>query len=156
MSAANPISNLAPVYRKALKTWRPVIMYFGSEHCPACEWAGPVFREVAEAYRLRADIYMFYTDQVPRLWLVTGTPTVLFCQNGKFLKKLKGIGTPETLREDFARHVGKTKAPTKVRKPRHDLAWLRRTLRNLCTVPRAQSRRPHAMFMQELRHAAIF
>ncbi|RBB99550.1 thioredoxin [Pseudomonas sp. MWU12-2115] len=137
MSAANTISNLAPVYRKALKTWRPVILYFANEHCPACEWAGPVFREVAEPYRLRANIYMLNTREAPRHPLVTGTPTVLFYKNGKLMKKLKGIGTEETLSEDFARHVGKTKAPAVIRPPRHDLAWLRRTLRTLCTVPRA-------------------
>jgi thioredoxin 1 len=137
MSAANTISNLAPVYRKALKTWRPVILYFANEHCPACEWAGPVFREVAEPYRLRANIYMLNTSEAPRHPLVTGTPTVLFYKNGKLMKKLKGIGTEETLSEDFARHVGKTKAPAVIRPPRHDLAWLRRTLRTLCTVPRA-------------------
>jgi hypothetical protein len=56
---------LAPVYRKALRTWRPVILYFGSEHCPACEMAGPVFRQIAEPYRHHAQIYMLSTSELP-------------------------------------------------------------------------------------------
>lgn len=128
---------LAPVYRKALKTWRPVIWYFGSQHCPACEWAGPIFRQIAEPYRHQANIYMLDTGESPRHPNVTGTPTVLFYKDGKLLKKLKGIGTEQTLQEDFARHIGQVKPARVKRKPAHDPAWLRQTLRTLCTVPRA-------------------
>lgn len=131
---------LAPIYRKALKTWRPVILYFGSQHCPACEMAGPVFRGIAEAYRHQAHIYMLNTVDSPRHPNVTGTPTVLFYKDGKLLKKLKGIGTEEALRADFARHIGRVKPAREKRKPTHDLTWLRRTLRRLCTVPRATER----------------
>ncbi|MHC8343932.1 thioredoxin family protein [Pseudomonas sp. RT6P73] len=130
---------LAPVYRKALKTWRPVIWYFGNQHCPACESAGPIFRQIAEAYRHHAHIYMLNTSESPRHPCVTGTPTVLFYLNGKLVKKLKGIGTEQTLQEDFARHIGKVKPATVTRKPVHDLRWLRQTLRRLCTVPRART-----------------
>ncbi|MBV7512497.1 co-chaperone YbbN [Pseudomonas sp. PDM25] len=137
MSSTTTSTALAPVYRKALKTWRPVILYFGSEHCPACEMAGPVFRQIAEPYRHHAQIYMLSTSESPRHPDVTGTPTVLFYKEGKLLKKLKGIGTEQTLQEDFARHIGKVKPATLKRKPVHDLAWLRQTLRRLCTVPRA-------------------
>lgn len=140
MNVVNQSSYLAPVYRKALKTWRPVILYFANEHCPACEWAGPVFREVAEPYRLRANIYMLNTSESPRHPLVTGTPTVLFYKNGNLMKKLKSIGTAETLSEDFARHIGRTKAPALARQPQHDLLWLRHTLRTLCTLPRQRQR----------------
>ena len=147
MRSTTRLSDLPATYRKALKTWRPVILYFANEHCPACEFAGPVFREVAEPYRLRANIYMLNTSQSPRHPLVTGTPTVLFYKNGKLLKKLKGIGTEETLAADFARHIGRTRAPVVRQKPRHDLGWLRRTLRNLCTIPRAQSLQHHSISM---------
>jgi len=140
MSSTTRFSDLPVTYRKALKTWRPVILYFANDHCPACEWAGPVFREVAEPYRLRANIYMLNTRESPRHPLVTGTPTVLFYKNGKLMKKLKGFESAETLSEDFARHIGRTKAPAAVRQPRHDLAWLRRTLRALCTLPRPRQR----------------
>lgn len=129
---------LAPVYRKALRTWRPVILYFGSQHCPACETAGPIFREIGERYRHHANIYMLSTSESPRHPNVTGTPTVLFYKDGKLLKKLKGIGTEQTLQEDFARHIGKVKPRYTARKPSHDLAWLHQTLRTLCTLPRAR------------------
>ncbi|KJZ66783.1 thioredoxin family protein [Pseudomonas fluorescens] len=137
MSSITTHTALDPVYQKALKTWRPVILYFGSEHCPACEMAGPVFRQIAEPYRHHAQIYMLDTSESPRHPDVTGTPTVLFYKDGKLLKKLKGIGTEQTLQEDFARHIGKVKPATTKRKPVHDLAWLRQTLRRLRTVPRA-------------------
>lgn len=139
MSSIPAQTTLAPVYRKALRTWRPVILYFGSQHCPACEMAGPVFRRIAEPYRHTADIYMLDMEHSPRHPKVTGSPTVLFYKEGKLLKKLKGIGTEDTLAQDFALHIGKVKPPAVKRKPRHDLVWLRQTLRQLCTVPRATS-----------------
>lgn len=138
MKAIASNTDLAPVYCKALKTWRPVILYFANEHCPACEWAGPIFRQTAEPYRHRADIYMLNTSESPRHPQVTGTPTVLFYKNGRLVKKLKGIGTEETLARDLAEHIGRTKAPFAPRKPSHDLTWLRQTLRTLCTIPRAR------------------
>ncbi|MHC8293673.1 thioredoxin family protein [Pseudomonas sp. LB3P58] len=137
MSSTTTPAALAPVYRKALKTWRPVILYFGNQHCPACETAGPIFRQIGERYRHHAQIYMLNTSESPRHPDVTGTPTVLFYKDGKLLKKLKGIGTEQTLQEDFARHIGKVKPAMGKRKPVHDLAWLLQTLRRLRTVPRA-------------------
>jgi thioredoxin 1 len=142
MNSIASFAALPPTYRKALKTWRPVILYFANEHCPACEWAGPIFRQTSEPYRHRANIYMLITSQSPRHPQVTGTPTVLFYKNGKLVKKLKGIGTEETLARDFAEHIGKTKAPTAPRKRTHDLSWLRRTFRTLRTVHRARLRSP--------------
>jgi thioredoxin 1 len=53
VSTMTSSSRLAPVYREALKTWRPVILYFANEHCPACEFAGPIFRQIAKPYRQR-------------------------------------------------------------------------------------------------------
>ncbi|MHC8411738.1 thioredoxin family protein [Pseudomonas sp. Hz4] len=139
MSSKTARKTLSPVYRKALNTWRPVILYFGSEHCCACEMAGPIFRQIAEPYRHQAQIYMLNTSESPRHPDVTGTPTVLFYKDGKLLKKLKGIGTERTLQDDFAWHIGKVKPATVNRKPVRNLAWLRRTLRRLCTVPRART-----------------
>ncbi|TFB44506.1 thioredoxin domain-containing protein [Pseudomonas sp. F01002] len=139
MSSISTHTALAPVYQKALRTWRPVILYFGNQHCPACETAGPIFRQIGERYRHHANIYMLNTSESPRHPHVTGTPTVLFYKDGKLLKKLKGIGTEQTLQEDFARYIGKVNPLYAARKPGHDLAWLRRTLRNLCTVPRART-----------------
>lgn len=141
MDAMADCSKLPSTYRKALKTWRPVILYFANEHCPACEWAGPIFRQTAEPYRHRANIYMLNTSESPRHPLVTGTPTVLFYKNGRLVKKLKGIGTEDTLARDFAEHIGKTKAPVASRKQLHDLPWLRQTLRTLRTVARARLRK---------------
>ncbi|WP_416195245.1 thioredoxin domain-containing protein [Pseudomonas sp. DC1.2] len=130
---------LAPTYRKVLNTWRPVILYFGDEHCPACETAEPIFRQVAEPFRHRATVFVLKTSESPRHPQVTGTPTVLFYKDGKLLKKLKGIGTEQSLTEDFVTHIGKVKPNYKAKKPSHDLTWLHRTLRSLCTVSRAHS-----------------
>ena len=139
MSSMTTHPTMAAVYRKALKTWRPVILYFGSQHCPACEMAGPIFRQIAEPYRHHAQIYMLNTGESPRHPEVTGTPTVLFYKDGKLLKKLKGIGTRETLEEDFKKHIGKLRPKQQIaRKPRHDLPWLQKTFSTLCTAPRAR------------------
>ncbi|KNH28321.1 thioredoxin [Pseudomonas syringae] len=138
MSSMTTHPTMAAVYRKALKTWRPVILYFGSQHCPACEMAGPVFRAIAEKYKDHAHIYVLSTNESPRHPDVTGTPTVLFYKEGKLLKKLKGIGTRETLEENFKKHIGKLRPRQIARKPRHDLPWLQKTFSTLCTAPRAQ------------------
>ncbi len=140
MSSNPSQTSLAPVYRKALSTWRPVILYFSSQYCPACEMAGPIFRRVAEVYRHFAHIYMLDIGKSPRHPCVTGSPTVLFYKEGKLVKKLKGIGTEDTLAQDFARHIGKVRPPAVKREQIHDLMWLRQTLCRLCTVPRAHSR----------------
>ncbi|ANI59800.1 thioredoxin family protein [Pseudomonas sp. GR 6-02] len=132
--------SLDPAYRKALNTWRPVILYFGNDHCPACEGAGPVFRAIAEKYKDHACIYMLDTSKSPRHPEVKGTPTLLFYEEGKLLTKLKGIGTPETLEEHFKKHIGKLRPKQIAHKPRHDLPWLQRTLSTLCTAPRARER----------------
>jgi thioredoxin 1 len=137
MSSISP-HPLDPAYRKALNTWRPVILYFGNQHCPACEMAEPVFREVAGKYKNHACIYVLDTSKSPRHPEVKGTPTVLFYKEGKLLTKLKGIGTPETLEEHFKKHIGKLKPKRVARKPRRDLPWLQKTLRTLCTAPRAR------------------
>ena len=137
MSSPRHPPTLAPAYRKALNTWRPVILYFGNAHCPACEAAEPIFRQIAEQYRDRASIYVLNTGESPRHPNVTGTPTVLFYKDGKLLKKLKGIGTRQTLEADFAAHIEKTKPKLPHRQSTHTVHWLRQTLRTLRTVPRA-------------------
>ncbi|TVT86117.1 co-chaperone YbbN [Pseudomonas sp. H3(2019)] len=129
--------SLAPQYRRALRTYRLVVLYFGSQYCCACEFAGPKFRATAEAYKDRAESYMLNTGESPRHPEVSGTPTVLFYRNGKLLKKLKGFESAEALNAVFASLIGKARRKSVVRKPRHDLSWLRHTLGTLRTVPRA-------------------
>ena len=115
-----------------------MILYFGNTHCPACEFAEPIFRQVAQQYRDRASIYVLNTGESPRHPNVTGTPTVLFYQDGKLQEKLKGIGSKQFLSEVFARHVTKRQGKPE-RKTRHDLPWLRHTLKTLCQPARARN-----------------
>ncbi|MBU6960800.1 thioredoxin family protein [Pseudomonas sp. CVAP len=129
--------SLAPQYLRALRTYRPVVLYFSNPHCYACEFAGPIFRETAEAYKDRADCYMLNTTECPPHPEVRGTPTVLFYRNGKLLKKLKGFENVEALNDVFASLIGKARRKFVVREPRHDLSWLQHTLGTLRTVPRA-------------------
>ncbi|ROM93832.1 co-chaperone YbbN [Pseudomonas brassicacearum] len=129
--------SLAPQYLRALRNYRPVVLYFGHPHCCACEFAGPIFRETAEAYKDRADCYMLNTAECPRHPEVRGTPTLLFYRNGKLLKKLKGFEDAQALNAVFASLIGKARHKSVVRKPHHDLSWLRHTLGTLRTVPRA-------------------
>lgn len=126
-------------YTKILKTWRPVILYFGHPSCYACEMAGPTFLGVARSYVGHAHIYMLDTSESPRHPEVTGTPTVLFYKDGKLREKLKGIGSKQFLHEVFARYVTKRHGQRLERKPRHDLPWLRNTLKTLCQPIRARN-----------------
>jgi len=119
-------------YRKALKTWRPVVFYFGHPHCYACGWADPLFCNVAETFQDRAVIYKLSTHESPRHPEVTGTPTILFYKDGKLRRKLKGINDEQSLVRAFTEHVGRTR-PRHVPCPRR--RYLRR-LQTLCTVKR--------------------
>ncbi|WP_347900899.1 thioredoxin family protein [Pseudomonas purpurea] len=123
-------------YRKALSTYRPVIMYFGHPSCYACEMAGPIFQKVARPYVDQADIYMLDTSESPRHQDVTGTPTVLFFNKGKLVQKLKGFESKALLEQIVTRHVGKIRPKPLDRIPRHDLTWLKQTLKKLCMAPR--------------------
>ena len=146
MSSTRPRPTLAPAYRKALNTWRPVILYFGNSRCPACEIAEPIFRQVAEQYRDRASIYVLNTGESPRHPNVTGTPTVLFYQDANLREKLKGIDSKQFLSEVFARHVTKRHGKKLERKPRHDLPWLRHILKTLCQPARARNLLERSLF----------
>ncbi|RON08758.1 thiol reductase thioredoxin [Pseudomonas brassicacearum] len=135
--------SLAPQYLRALRTYRPVVLYFSNPHCYACEFAGPIFRATAEAYKDRAEIYMLNTGESPRHPKVSGTPTVLFYRNGKLLKKLKGFENAEALNDVFASLIGKARAKPVPRRPLRDLPWLRQTFDTLLTVPRAHQLLAH-------------
>ena len=134
-------------YRKALKTWRPVILYFGHPSCYACEMAGPIFLSIAQTYVEHAHIYMLSTHVSPRHPEVTGTPTVLFYKDGKLLEKLKGFGSKQTLSEVFAKHVTKRSPKPVARAACHDLPWLHRTLHTLCTPSRARKLLNRRLFL---------
>ncbi|MGE8096784.1 thioredoxin family protein [Pseudomonas fluorescens] len=138
----SPIS-LAPQYRRALRTYRPVVLYFGHPHCYACGFAGPIFLAAAEAYKDRAEFYMLNTAECPRHPKVSGTPTVLCYCNGKLLKKLKGFDSAETLNNVFIALFGKARVKPAIRKSQRDLPWLRQTLGSLHTVPRAHQLLSH-------------
>lgn len=138
MTTPTRYSALPPTYRKALKARRLVVLYFFNEHCGACISSGPVFLEIAKPFRAWMDIFMLDTAQCCRHPDVTGTPTVLFYKEGVLIKHLKGIGSEESLLQDFTQHLGKTRHFAAPRKLPHDMNWLRHTLSTLCTIPRAK------------------
>lgn len=138
MTTTTRYSELPPTYRKVLKARRLVVLYFFNEHCGACISSGPVFLEIAKPFRPWMDIFMLDTAKSIRHPDVTGTPTVLFYKEGVLVKKLKGIGSEESLLQDFNQFLGKPRPRAAPRKSGHDLNWLRHTLRTLCTVHRAR------------------
>ncbi|WP_433897877.1 thioredoxin family protein [Pseudomonas sp. PSE1(2024)] len=138
MTTPTRYSALPPTYRKVLKARRLVVLYFFNEHCGACVFSSPVFLEIAKPFRPWMDIFMLDTAQCCRNPEVSGTPTVLFYKEGVLVKKLKGIGSEESLLQDFTQFLGKTRHCVAPRKPTHDLNWLRHTLSTLCTIPRAK------------------
>ncbi|MFW9078587.1 thioredoxin domain-containing protein [Pseudomonas sp. P2757] len=141
MTKPTPYSLLPPTYKKVLKARRHVVLYFFSKHCGACEFSGPIFLDIAKPFRPWMDIFMLDTEHSTRHPDVTGTPTVLFYEEGVLRKKLKGIGTDETLQQDFTQFLGKTRRPVMKSEPKHDSRWLRHALINLCTISRARGER---------------
>ena len=96
-------------YQRVLDTPLPVFMLFVSQHCPACEEAGPLFERIAEQYAKAVTSLVLDTAQTPRHPEVTGTPTLLIFQKGQMVERLKGFGPQEeqerTVKEAFSRYI---------------------------------------------------
>ncbi len=140
MSSMTTHTTMAAVYRKALKNLAPGDPVFRQPTLSRLRnGRAGFFRQIAEPYRHHAQIYMLNTGESPRHPDVTGTPTVLFYKEGKLLKKLKGIGTRETLEENFKKSTSASSGPNRLpANPATTCRGCRKTFSTLCTAPRAR------------------
>lgn len=81
---------------------KPVILDFYSEECPPCEVLAPIFEKMAEKYHGKITFVKMFRQENRELaqkYGVTGSPTVLFFQNGEEVgKRLSGFLTKPEVR----------------------------------------------------------
>lgn len=84
------------------------VLYVKKEGCSACEEFNPTFLSVLREYKLK--IYSIYTDKLSDedsesfydLVDVSGTPTVLFIEDGKeTMNKIEGVRTKDYIVKKF-------------------------------------------------------
>ena len=84
------------------------VLYVKKDGCSACEEFNPKFLSVLRKYNLK--VYSLYTDKLDKknensfyeLVDVTGTPTVLFIEDGKeTMNKIEGLRTEDYIIKKF-------------------------------------------------------
>lgn len=103
MGVATSRISSAKAFERALNTPRPVFLLFVSEHCPACEEAGPLFELTAWKHPWIVSLVLDCAH-TPRHPEVTGTPTLLVYLNGARVEKFKGLGPMED-QEQFVQGI---------------------------------------------------
>lgn len=85
------------------------VLYVKQDRCSACEEFNPTFLSVLRTYNLK--VYSLYTDKLSstdsesfyKLVEVSGTPTVLFIEDGKeTMNKIEGVRTKDYVIKKFA------------------------------------------------------
>ena len=84
------------------------VLYVKQDNCSACKEFNPIFLSVLRTYKLK--VYSLYTDKLSttdsesfyKLVEVSGTPTVLFIENGKeTMNKIEGVRTKDYIIKKF-------------------------------------------------------
>lgn len=110
MGIATAVIANAEDYQRVLNTQKPVFMLFVSQHCPACERAGPLFERIADGHAGAIDSLILDTAHTPRHPDVGGTPTLLIFKQGQLVEKHKGFGDWDD-QEQYVQDIFKRYAP---------------------------------------------
>lgn len=119
----------AEQFEKLLETSdKPVILDFFSDDCPPCDVLAPVFEKMAEKYGDHIRFVKIMRQENRELALrfgVTGSPTVLFFQNGKEVgSRLSGFLTKPQVRKAIEEILGDVLPPAETTRVDCDLLIL--------------------------------
>lgn len=107
---------------------KPVILDFFSEDCPPCDVLAPIFEKMAEKYGDYIQFVKVMRQENRELALqfgVTGSPTVLFFQNGKEVgSRLSGFMTKPQVRKAIEEILGNVLPPSEMTRVECDLLIL--------------------------------
>lgn len=107
---------------------KPVIIDFFSEECPPCDVLAPIFEKMAEKYHEHIDFVKIFRQgnrELAQSLNVTGSPTVLFYQNGKEVgERLTGFMTKPQVRVAIESILGDVLPPATIERVDCDLLIL--------------------------------
>lgn len=113
---------------EVLKSEQPVIVDFFSEDCPPCDVLAPIFEKMAEKYGEHIKFVKIMRQDNRELAMglgVTGSPTVLFFQNGKETgSRLSGFMTKPQVRKAIESILGDVLPPAAMERVDCDLLIL--------------------------------
>jgi thioredoxin 1 len=92
----------------AIRAESPCLIDFYSERCPPCRRLIPVIDRLAAAYEERAAVYKINVGRSPQLaraFQIRSIPTVLLFKNGKEVKRIAGLQSPEFYRNALDRLI---------------------------------------------------
>jgi len=81
-----------------------VIVDFWAPWCMPCQMLKPVFEELAEEMKEKADIYTMNVDECPETaekYEIKGIPAILFFKNGEVVKELSGMQSKEVFEKEI-------------------------------------------------------
>jgi thioredoxin reductase (NADPH) len=119
----------AEEFEELLKTSdQPVILDFFSDDCPPCDVLAPIFEKMAEKYGDHIRFVKIMRQENRELALgfgVTGSPTVLFFQDGKEIgHRLSGFMTKPQVRKAIEEILGNILPPAEMERVDCDLLIL--------------------------------
>ncbi len=119
----------AEEFQVLLKTSKtPIILDFFSDDCPPCEVLAPIYEKMAEKYAEHIKFVKMMRQDNRELALnygVTGSPTVLFFQDGKEVgSRLSGFMTKPQVRKAIEEILGDVIPPAKMQRVDCDLLIL--------------------------------
>ena len=113
---------------EVLKSKQPVIIDFFSDDCPPCDVLVPIYEKMAEKYEGHIKFIKMMRQDNRELALslgVTGSPTVLFFQDGKEIgRRLSGFMTKPQVRKAIEEILGDVLPPAEMERIDCDLLIL--------------------------------
>jgi thioredoxin 1 len=103
MSAVQNVSD-ATFDSMVLKSDKTVVVDFWAPWCMPCKMMSPIIDNVAVKNTGKAFFYKLNTDEnstTPNNYRIMGIPSVLFFKNGKEVKRLVGVSSPENLQSEL-------------------------------------------------------
>lgn len=119
----------AEQFEELLKTsTKPIILDFFSDDCPPCDVLAPIFEKMADKYGNHIRFVKIMRQENRELALkfgVTGSPTVLFFQDGKEIgHRLSGFMTKPQVRKAIEEILGSALPPAEMKRVDCDLLIL--------------------------------
>lgn len=101
MGVANMVINHPDEYRAIVNQHPLVCVLFIADGCEACKGADERFEQISSKYTNTVKSMVLNVGHTPQIKELgpLGTPTLIFYEDGKEIKRVRGIGFPEDQEE---------------------------------------------------------